>query len=281
MQNLNNLTIGFIGAGNMARSIIGGLINSGLAASQLMVSNPSPAKLEQLIADFKGIQISQDNAQVAQKSEILILAVKPQMMSQMLSSINHLDLAQTLIISVAAGVETETINKQLNKASSSLAIVRSMPNTPALVGQGATGLFANGAVSAVQKKQASEIFNAVGSCQWVSNESQMDLVTAISGSGPAHYFLFLEAVTDYAIGQGMEPSVAKSLALQTALGAAIMAQQQSETSLAQLRQNVTSPGGTTAAAIDSFSNNNFKQIIAQALEASVKRGQQLAEISKP
>lgn len=283
---LAGLKIGFIGAGNMARSIIGGLvgglvgqqIGSGLKPNQILVSNPSSGKLEQLALDFSGIQTRQDNRLVAEACDILVLATKPQVMPGVLAELKAVDCQNKLIISVAAGVETQTFSEGL--AQSGLSIVRSMPNTPALIGLGATGLFANSHVSQQQKQQANQIFEAVGICEWIEDEAQMDLVTAISGSGPAHYFLFLEAVTEFAVTQGLSEQVARQLASQTALGAASMVQQNNDQSIANLRQAVTSPGGTTAAALESFASDDFKNIVAKALQSSVTRGQELAKQSK-
>lgn len=277
IDNLSKQQIGFIGAGNMAQAIIHGLIKAGLAPNNIHCSNPSAAKLEQLTSQYPKLNTSQDNSLIASASDILVIAVKPQKMQSALDSIKQLKLSDKLIISVAAGVETDAIANLLEQA---VPVVRAMPNTPATIGQGATGLFANSQVSDQQKSFASAIFDAVGISVWIDSEAQMDLVTAISGSGPAHYFLFLEAVIQSAIAQGMEATIAKTLALQTALGAAKMVEHNPETDIAKLRNNVTSPGGTTAAAIDSFQSDAFIEIIDKALKASVKRGVELAEISK-
>ncbi|NVK22567.1 MAG: pyrroline-5-carboxylate reductase [Kangiellaceae bacterium] len=274
---LEQKAIGFIGAGNMAQAIIHGLAQAGIAPASIHCSNPSQPKLDRLRQQYSTLNVYQHNATVAERSDILLLAVKPQMMSKALASISGFDFSQKLLVSVAAGVETDAIEQQLQQT---VAIVRAMPNTPATIGLGATGLYANGQVSQLQKQQAETVFNAVGNSVWILDEQQMDLVTAVSGSGPAHYFLFLEAVIQSAVEQGMDAETAKQLAVQTALGAAQMVSQNSATDIAELRANVTSPGGTTAAAIESFQTHDFAEIIDTALKASVRRGKELAQIAK-
>ncbi len=272
-ETLNGKKIAFIGAGNMAQAIINGLIESGIKPNSLYCSNPGLTKLDKLKVSYPGINTSQKNSDIAKQADILVLAVKPQVIAQALNSIAALDLSDKLIISVAAGVETQSISQLLQQ---DISLVRAMPNTPASIGMGATGLFANEKVCATKKTFSECIFNAVGTSVWIEHESQMDLVTAISGSGPAHYFLFLESVIQSAIEQGMAAETAKKLAIQTALGAASMAAQDPKHDIRQLRENVTSPGGTTAAAIESFQNNHFAEIIEKALKASVNRGKKLS-----
>ncbi len=269
--------IGFIGAGNMAQAIIHGLVKDGQKAETLFCSNPSQGKLDALKARHSSINTSQSNTEVAQEVDILVLAVKPQKMSLALSSLQSHELSNTLIISVAAGVELETISAELKQP---VAVIRAMPNTPSTIGLGATGLCSNASVSDRQKQLAETIFNAVGVSVWINDEAQMDLVTAISGSGPAHYFYFMESVIASAIEQGMEPDVAKILASQTALGAAKMVTSDLDFSIEQLRSNVTSPGGTTAAAIESMASDQLATIIDKAVRASVNRGKELSALSK-
>lgn len=276
-EQLTQLAIGFIGTGNMAQAIIHGLIKAGQPSEQIYCANPSLDILEQLKSHYPTIHISHNNDEIAKNSDILLLSVKPQKMAQALDSIQNLDLTNKLIVSIAAGVETETIGTQLRQ---NIAIVRAMPNTPAMIGAGATGLFANSLVTEQQQMLAEQIFNAIGLSVWIESESQMDLVTAISGSGPAHYFYFLEAVIKSATKQGMDLETAKQLAVQTALGAAKMVIENDDVAIEELRSRVTSPGGTTAAAIESFQNDEFTAIIDKALRASVERGIELAELSK-
>ncbi|WP_018623454.1 pyrroline-5-carboxylate reductase [Kangiella aquimarina] len=278
IQAIANAKIGFIGAGNMAASILGGLIQSGLPAKQIYVSNPSQGKLDALLERYPDLNTSNDNAYVAENVDYLLLSVKPQKMGLACKPLQALDL-NCCVISVAAGVACQTIEELLGK---SLAVIRSMPNTPSLIGAGATGLFANQHTSEQQKAAATAIFDAVGLSVWVNDESQMDLVTAVSGSGPAHYFLYMESVVSAAIEQGLPEATARQLAAQTALGAARMVQDNAELEISQLRRNVTSPGGTTAAALDVLNDGGLPELIAKAIKASVVRGKELAEIaSKP
>ncbi len=277
-HSIADLTIGFVGAGNMAQAIIHGLIAAGHSATQIVCSNPSQDKLLALQQNYPDIKTTSNNHQVVEISHIIIVAVKPQMLSEALSSIHTNLCADKLVISVAAGVETSTIYELLHSKGS---IIRAMPNTPATIGEGVTGLFAMDNVSELQKNWSEQIFNSVGHSVWINQESQMDWVTAISGSGPAHYFYFLEAVIDSAVLDGFDPSTARQLAVQTAIGAAKMARASGDVSISQLRQAVTSPGGTTAAAIESFQNDQFAEIINRALKASVSRGQELAHTPKP
>ncbi len=274
---LKNKTIGFIGAGNMAQAIIHGLIRGGVEPPQLACSNPSPEKLESLKRQYPQIVTSHDNQTIAAMADILVLAVKPQKIALALEPLVPIDLSNKLVVSVAAGVETQTIEQLLKQK---VAQVRAMPNTPATIGLAATGLFANDLTTKTQQQITESIFNSIGLAIWIEDESQMDLVTAISGSGPAHYFLFLEAVCQSAIEQGMAPEVAKKLAVQTALGAASMVRQNFEQAIAELRKQVTSPAGTTAAAIESMQQDQFAAIIDKAIRASVKRGKELAQASK-
>ncbi|MHC9512113.1 pyrroline-5-carboxylate reductase [Kangiella sp. M94] len=275
IQAIANAKIGFIGAGNMAASILGGLIQSGLSAKQIFVSNPSQGKLDALLERYPDLNTSNDNAFVAKNADYLLLSVKPQKMAVACKPLQSLDL-KCCIISVAAGVACQTIEDLLG---STIPVIRSMPNTPSLIGAGATGLFANRHTSEQHKQAATAIFDAVGLSVWVDDESQMDLVTAVSGSGPAHYFLYMESVVVAAIKQGLPESTARQLAAQTALGAARMVQDNPDLEISQLRRNVTSPGGTTAAALDVLNNGKLPELVANAVNASVVRGKELAEIA--
>ncbi|NVK22328.1 MAG: pyrroline-5-carboxylate reductase [Kangiellaceae bacterium] len=274
---LQDLTIGFIGAGNMATSIICGLVSSGLSADKIFVSNPSPDKLNALAKRFETLNTSRDNQWVAKQADVLVIAVKPQKIAQACAGFTTLDWDNKCVISVAAGVTCNSL-QQLTRPQ--VAIIRSMPNTPATIGYGATGLFANTYARQIDKGIAEAVFNCVGSSIWVEKESLMDVITAISGSGPAHYFLYLESVIEAAIRHGLDPDIARQLATQTALGAAALAQQNTNIEIQQLRHNVTSPGGTTAAAVEVLIEKALPQTIADAITASVNRGQQLAKIAE-
>lgn len=274
--NLHQKTIGFIGAGNMAQAIIHGLIKSGQPESEIIASNRSIEKINLLQNRYPELKSAANNKEVAEIADIIIVAVKPQTLQEALSPLQTLDLSNKLIVSVAAGVDCQTFESILSQP---LRCVRTMPNTPATLGLSATGLFANGHCSDIDKTLAENIFSAIGVCSWVSQESQMNIVTAIAGSAPAYYFLFLDAICQSAIAQGLPAETAKDLAIQTALGAATMAQQ-SDFSLDELRQQVTSPNGTTHAAITSFQHHQFDKIVDNAIRASVQRGLELAEIAK-
>jgi len=215
-----------------------------------------------------------NNQEVVEFSDNLILAVKPQVMPKVCQQIKELDLSDKLIISVAAGLTTGKITEYLNQ---NVSIIRAMPNTPATISKGATGLFANLCCSEEQKERAESIFKVIGVTEWVDSETLIDVVTAISGSSPAYIFLFIESMVEQAVKSGLEQSVARNLATQAVLGAAELAKSEIQTPLTQLRQNVTSPNGTTAAAIDSFEQNDFSNIIKQAVTAAIARGKELGE----
>lgn len=264
-------TIGFIGGGNMASSLIGGLIDAGVSASDITVAEPDETRQKALQQQYD-INTTADN-NVTLKCETVVLAVKPQRLKTVCQQLDSNHLSATLFISIAAGVNSNDINRWLNNDQ---AIVRCMPNTPALLQVGASGLFANTFVSDVQKQQAERILQAVGITVWVDDEAQLDAVTAVSGSGPAYFFLMMEAMQQAGEKLGLSSDVAKTLVLQTALGAARMASE-SQLSPAELRQQVTSKGGTTEQAILSFQSANFQQIVFQALEAANNRAISLAE----
>jgi len=276
MVNLDKIS--FIGCGNMASAIIHGLIANGLAAENILASNRSREKLD-AIKHATGIQITTDNTKAVNFSDILILAVKPQIFPQICQQLSSTDLSNKLIISVAAGVTTEKISQLCNQnlPNQELSIVRAMPNTPATISEAATGLYANSKTSASQKKQATAIFDAIGLSQWVEKESLIDVITAIAGSSPAYIFMFIQAMVEQAVEQGLDPATAKKLATQAVLGASKLAQNQPEQPLKHLQKNVTSPGGTTAAAIDSFEQNDFSNIIKKAVAAAIARGKELGE----
>lgn len=265
-------SIAFIGAGNMARSIIGGMVQQGTDPNLITATAPSLSGLDSLKAQF-GIHVSQNNTFAAKPADIVVLAVKPQKMQQVCSDIRHSIKADSLIISVAAGITCASLQRWLG---GNRAIVRCMPNTPSAVGQGASGLFALAAVSKRQKILATQLMQAVGIVEWVEDEALIDAVTAVSGSGPAYFFLLLEAMIDAGVKQGLSRHTAQSLAIQTAAGAAELARQ-SDVDLAELRSRVTSPGGTTEQAINSFEANGFRQIVQSAMEACAQRAQQLAK----
>ncbi len=266
--------ITFIGAGNMSGSIIGGLVNNGYPASQITASAPTRVNLEKLASQCK-INISTDNHQSAAEADILVLGVKPQILQAVCMDLAPVLADKTpLIITIAAGIETTHIQAWLGKQ---LPIIRCMPNTPSLVAQGASGLFSSDLVSKEQQQQADEIFSTVGITEWVEREDQMHAITALSGSGPAYFFLIMEALEDAAVKAGIPRENARKLSIQTALGAAEMAKQ-SDFEPAQLKRNVMSPGGTTEKAIQSFEDGGLRGLFDTAICAAAQRSKELAEI---
>ncbi|MFV9614817.1 MAG: pyrroline-5-carboxylate reductase [Gammaproteobacteria bacterium] len=263
--------IGFIGGGNMADSLIGGLINAGYSAASITVSEPDEKRLQTLKERFK-VNVSLDNNETL-NCEIIILSVKPQLLKTVCLQLDRSKINNSLFISIAAGVKSTDINRWLNNNQ---AIVRCMPNTPALLQCGATGLFANELVTDTQKQQAEKIMQAVGIAIWVDSEEQLNAVTAVSGSGPAYFFLMMEAMQQAGEKLGLTADVTQQLVLQTALGAARMATE-SDSSPAELRQRVTSKGGTTEQAILSFQSANYQQIVLDALTAANNRSISLAD----
>jgi pyrroline-5-carboxylate reductase len=268
-------TIAFIGAGNMATALIKGLIAKGCPCANIWASDTNIEQLS-LLKNDSGINVSSDNAEVIIQADIVVLAVKPQLMNDVLLPLQNVLAEKTvLLISIAAGVSIKTLE---TLSSTQQAIVRCMPNTPALVEAGASALFANSSTSEAQRQQSQSILSAVGTVCWLQQESDIDTVTALSGSGPAYFFLFIEALQKAAVDQGLNPDIANSLALQTAFGAAKLALS-SDGDVAELRRKVTSPGGTTEAAIAQFEKDGFSNIIARAVEKAKARSEELALLS--
>lgn len=263
-------TIAFIGGGNMARSLIGGLIARGAGPDRIVVSEPQPALGAALEREF-GVRVARDNREAVDGADQVVLAVKPQVMRSVCDGLaGHVDAA--LVVSIAAGITCAQLRAWLRRAG---AIVRCMPNTPALLGAGATGLHAGADATPAQRAAAEALLGAVGLCVWIDDEARMDTVTALSGSGPAYAFLLAEAMQDAAIERGLPPAAARALTRQTLLGAARMLSE-SEEEAAVLRERVTSPGGTTQAALDSFAADGFRAMVARALQAAERRGGELS-----
>jgi pyrroline-5-carboxylate reductase len=264
--------IAFIGGGNMARSLIGGLLKTGVPAANLRVAEPQAQARESLGRDF-GVATFDDNRLAAAEADVLVLAVKPQVMPAIHTQLRDtLQRNRPLLISIAAGVRIDQLERWFGNL---LPIVRCMPNTPALIGAGATGLYANLRVTPQQREQAQHILDAVGITRWLDDEALMDTVTALSGSGPAYFFALVEALEDAAVAQGMPRETARILATQTCLGAGRMLVESNEAP-ATLRQRVTSPNGTTQAALESFSADQLPRVVARAVAAATKRGAELA-----
>ena len=268
---MSKTRIAFIGAGNMASSLIGGLLAKGLDAAQIRASDPG-AETRAKVAAEHGIELFADNAQAIQDADVIVIAVKPQAMKAVCQDLRaHLQPHQ-LLVSIAAGITCASLLNWLGNQP----LVRCMPNTPALLGKGVSGLFATADVSTEQRQQAEQLLSAVGIVVWVDSEEQIDAVTAVSGSGPAYFFLLIEAMTDAGVKLGLPRDVAKQLAEQTALGAAHMAVA-SDVDAAELRRRVTSPAGTTEAAIKSFQADGFAASVEKALSAAAHRSAEMAE----
>lgn len=270
---MDNIHIAFVGAGNMATSLVGGLVARGLPARSLSASDPSVEALRKLEQAF-GIRVASDNIDAVRDADVIVLAVKPQVMKPVAQGLAPaLSGRKALVISIAAGISLDSLQNWLGRQ---VPIVRCMPNTPALVGLGATALYANSLVTNEQKQLASDILGAVGISLWLQHEQELDAVTALSGSGPAYYFLLMEAMMASGIRMGLTAATAKQLTLQTALGAATMAMN-SEDNPAELRRKVTSPKGTTEQAIASFQRDHFEAMVDRALEAARQRSISLSE----
>ncbi|PKM37845.1 MAG: pyrroline-5-carboxylate reductase [Gammaproteobacteria bacterium HGW-Gammaproteobacteria-10] len=269
--------IGFIGGGNMASSLITGLIASGHSPSQIWVSDINQDVLKTL-ANNLNINISVANEAVIEEVEVVVLAIKPQVLREVAENCAAIiRKKRPLVVSIAAGVTQESLSRWLG---TEVAVVRCMPNTPSLVLTGATGLHANANVDDEQRDLAENILRSVGVALWVDKESELDAVTAVSGSGPAYYFLLMEAMEQAALSLGMPEHTARLLIQQTALGAAKIALESNE-SPEQLRKRVTSPGGTTEQAIEAFEQGGFRELVAKAVHAahnrSIEMSKQLGE----
>ncbi|MEX0607759.1 MAG: pyrroline-5-carboxylate reductase [Halofilum sp. (in: g-proteobacteria)] len=265
--------IAFIGGGNMARSLIGGLIGDGYPADALVVSEPDEQRRQDLNARF-AVATATDNHTAVSGADIVVLAVKPQLIHEVASEIAAaLADARPLVISIAAGVRAADIGRWLGYDGP---IVRCMPNTPALLQSGITALYANERVLEAQHDAAESILRAVGTVIWLDDEDRMDTVTAISGSGPAYFFRMMEALEKSGTARGLPAEQARLLAIETALGAARMALE-SDDDPATLRANVTSKGGTTAAALDAFERGGFADLLDRAVGAAADRAGELGD----
>ncbi len=264
--------ITFIGCGNMGRSLIGGLIANGQSVNSITGTDIN-AEQRQTTASQFNIEVLEDNRQAIKDTDVVVLAVKPQSMQDTLQAIKA-DLTQEkpLLISIAAGIQLSDLGQW---AGEELAIVRTMPNTPAMIQAGATALCANKHTSETQRDLAEAIMRSVGLALWLDDETLMDAVTALSGSGPAYYFLIMEVMEKAATQLGLSQEHARILTLQTAFGAAKMALE-SNHDAETLRKQVTSPGGTTEQALDVLMNGGIEDLFADALKAAQKRSAELA-----
>lgn len=268
--------ITFIGAGNMASSIISGLIKDGYPCDAICASEPNLQATDRLVKEF-AIKGSQDNSASAIWAEVIVLAVKPQIMGAVCQALADagIDFSKKLVISIAAGISVQRLQSLLGET---IPVIRVMPNTPALLQKGMAGLFASQQVSAQNKTYASQLMQAVGEMIWVEEEPMIDAVTATSGSGPAYFFLFMEAMHAKAVQMGFTDQQAKQLVLQTALGSVEMVAKNPDISIATLRENVTSKGGTTAAALDKFKQLELTETVAKAMQSAADRGAEMQSL---
>ncbi|HSD15976.1 MAG TPA: pyrroline-5-carboxylate reductase [Thermomonas sp.] len=265
-------TIAFIGGGNMARSLIGGLVARGHDPATIHVAEPVQVLRDALSADF-GVVVFESGAQAVEGTSTWVLATKPQVLRTACESLaTQAQSARPLVISIAAGITAAQLERWLG---GDIAVVRTMPNTPALLGAGVTGLFASERVDAIGRGFAESLLAAAGKTVWIEDESRMDAVTAVSGSGPAYVFLLAEAMVDAGIKEGLTAEAARTLALQTVLGAARMLTE-SDADAAELRRRVTSPNGTTQAAIETFEAGGLRALVADAIHAARVRGAELS-----
>jgi len=268
-------SIAIIGGGNMANALVSGWLNQGCPASQIHVIELSESLRNQWLA--RGVSVSAQPDALLSQHEVWVFAVKPQQMRDVVLSTKQYLQSQTLVISIAAGISVDSLSRWLGSASEGYGhIVRCMPNTPALVAAGVTGMTALPVLSANEREVATNLLNAVGQTVWVDNDESIDAVTALSGSGPAYVFLFLESLIEGAVELGLTAEQARALALATLTGSTKLAAESVEPP-SILRERVTSKGGTTAAALDVFKNKNFIEIVKQAMSAADLRA---AELSK-
>ena len=271
---MSNSKITFIGGGNMARSLIGGLVATGVSNKDISVSEPKADLRETLTKDF-GVNALEENASAVMGANVIVLAIKPQILQEVVTPLGSLVAkARPLLISVAAGVTCSSIERWIGGDP---ALIRVMPNTPALIGAGISALYANSNVGVDQRALAEKIVTAVGKTVWIEEESLMDAVTAVSGSGPAYFFYVMQAIHDAAVREGLDTETARVLSLETALGAARLALASTEDP-GELQAQVTSPGGTTEAAIKILDDSGVRDTLQQAVSAARARGGELAKL---
>ncbi len=265
--------LAFIGGGNMGRALVGALLRRGHPVGELAVGEAYESTRAALQRDFPGVRVGADNLAALDGAGLVVLAVKPQEMGTVLTALRPtLQRTRPVVLSIAAGL---TVADLAGWCGPGVSIVRAMPNRPALVGAGATGLYAGAEVPAAARARAEDVMRAAGAVAWVDEERQMDAVTAVSGSGPAYFFLLAEALADAGVAQGLPPAAARQLAVATLHGAGLMAGQ-SDGDLARLRAEVTSRGGTTEAALRSLQEAGFRETISAAVAAAAQRARELA-----
>ncbi len=272
-----NEKIGFIGGGNMARAIAGGLLRGGMHATDVLIAEKLPEQCEQLRREFYGVLVSEENARVAAEADILLFAVKPQILKAVCRELAPVVQRRApLIVSIAAGPRIDDIEAWLGGG---LCVVRVMPNQPALVDQGVSALIANARADARQRELAGRIMSAVGQVVWLEDEDLIDGVTATSGTGPAYFYLLIDILIEAAVDFGIDPGTARTLAVETARGAASLAAAEQE-SMKKLIGRVSSPGGTTMAAFESLEANRVRDIFGAAIVAARDRAVELADLAR-
>lgn len=275
-NTLHSLSIGFIGAGNMAKAIIGGLIQGGFPATQLWASGPTQSELDYLNTHY-AMHTTQDNPKLVHEVDVLIFAVKPDRLKTVVTELKAvIHTKKTLLISIAAGISTQAIYNWLDDVTHQIPLVRTMPNTPALINQGITGVYPACELSPTNREIIHTILSAIGNYVWLEKEDWLDIVTGLSGSGPAFIFYILEAMIAKASALGLPEDIATELALKTCAGSANLALN-SQKDLAELRHNVTSKGGTTLAGLQKAEELNLSQSIGQIINAAVERSKDMRE----
>ncbi len=275
MQELKHLRVALIGGGNMGRGLVGGLIARGLPAAQITVADLNETGLAALARDYS-VATSRDNLTAVQGADVVVLAVKPQQMAPVVAALRPgIAASRPLLVSVAAGIRAQDLSRW---AGPGVAIVRAMPNRPALVGAGASGLYADAAVSPAQRELAALVLAATGLCVWVETEEQLDVVTALSGSGPAYFFRLAELMAEAATAQGLSPQTARALAAQTLAGSGQLVAAEQDADLARMRAEVTSKGGTTEAALATFAARGLPETVSAAMDAAALRSRELADL---
>jgi len=268
--------VGLIGGGNMARAIGGGLLRGGMHATDLMIAEPLPEQCEHLRKELYGAMVTHDNKIVAAAAEILLFAVKPQILKPVCEGlVDEVQKKRPLIMSIAAGPRSEDIDAWLGGG---LSVVRVMPNQPALIDQGISALFANERTSEERKQQAEKIMTAVGHAVWLDSEDKMDAVTAVSGTGPSYFYLLIDIMIESAKKFGIDEATARTLAVETARGATALAAAETE-SMSKLIERVRSPGGTTTAAFEYLDEKDARGIFATAIDEAEKRAAELAKVA--
>ena len=275
-------TIGFIGGGNMATALARGLMANGRSAAQIAVADPDPLARTRIATALPGVQVTEGNDAVFSRADTLILAVKPQQMETVASGLGSLYKSTadgpSLIISIAAGISLASLKKWLD---SDVSLVRCMPNTPALVNCGITAIYADSGVVQQQRQLAQQLLGAVGQVVWVSREPLLDAVTAVSGSGPAYFFLMMDCLQQTALKLGLDAETARELSIMTALGAGRLATAANAAGVATLLKQVTSPGGTTERALEVLRSGHFEQLMDKAVRAAATQAQYLTEKFSP